>query len=719
MKKTLLIFLLAILLVFGWGVWFFSRTHDQDAHALAAEHDEGDGQLVEYPAAFSGFVQRWNQETANWLARERTGMLQRIRLVEGASADAEGQRLELLKAKKTLIEGELEEFDRIIAAAPFIRELPADQLPDGLQWQNGQGEPDIGDPAALKGGYVNLWNPTGFPATLRQFGPNSKTYFNYSLYDNVEMRLVYIHPQTGNIIPGLAGEWAIGQDGRTVFYKIHPKARYSDGRPVRARDYLLNICLRTSQHAADPYYFGIFRRDYTSIRTYGSNVLALTVPRAKPFLPYVAGRDFYPASPAFYRDFDAAFVLKYQWKVPPTTGGYTVYPNDIVKGRSVTMRRVKTWWARDLKFYRHTCNVDSIIHNFIGDENRALELFRRGEIDAITIHKPEIWNEKMEIPPVFDGYIRRVNFLSEFPRPPFGLFVNMASIPVSNDDVRTGLQYAMNMGLALERVFQGDMRRSGSYASGYGTFTNGRIKPREYSQALARQYFARAGYIHQGEDGILSNVHGKRLEIELTYADMSPLMSSICRLLKQYARACGLEIRLDPLESSVCARKVFEKRHQVAFWAWPLPYPLPQLSKMFHSSLAYDDAGRLIPYTDNIVSAADLELDQYLMEERDAETPDQFREATYKVQQRLHDLAVWVPGWEEPWARVAFWRWVRWPDSDTTRFCYPAIYDPLESHLYWVDPQLKEETEKARSEGKTYPESEETIKPRVIDHNES
>jgi microcin C transport system substrate-binding protein len=42
------------------------------------------------------------------------------------------------------------------------------------------------------------------------------------------------------MIPGLANEWAVSEDGRTIYFRIDPEARYSDGVPVRARDFLVD-----------------------------------------------------------------------------------------------------------------------------------------------------------------------------------------------------------------------------------------------------------------------------------------------------------------------------------------------------------------------------------------------------------------------------------------------------------------------------------------------
>lgn len=704
MTRNLIYVFLVVAAVFLGGAFFFSRCNTD----FFTEEDRI-GKGVSYPSAYTGFVERWNKETAGYFVAEKDKLLQTTELLEQSIQISPDSKKVFLETKRDLVLKELEELDVILSDGPAILELAESELPVNLEWENGLDEPDIGDENALKGGGIRLWNPSPFPSTLRPFGPGSKNFFNYSLYDNVDMRLVDIHPRTGGIIPGVAKEWAVAENGRTVYYRLHPEARYSDGLEVKARDYLLNICLRVSSFAEDPYYRQLYRSRYSAIRTYGDKIIAITIPGVKPFAEYIAADYHYPANPVFYADFDASYVNKYQWKHAPTTGGYTIGTEDIVRGEKITLRRVRDWWAGGLKYYRNSCNVDAVTHCFITDETKALELFKIGEIDAVCIHKPEIWNDKLEIEPVFNGYIEKVSLLTEFPKAPYGLFINAAVKPMNDIDIRKGFHHSMNMDAVLERIFHGDLPRLGSYSSGYGELSNHDIKAREFSPAKAREYFSRAGYDRAGKDGVLQNEKGERLEVELSFVEMSVLMQNMCSLLKQYALQCGLDLKLDVLESSVCSRKVFENRHQVTFWAWPLSYPLPRLYQMFHSSQVFDEQGRLIPYTDNIVNIADHELDRCLMEERRAETREQYKEATHKVQQRIHDLAVWVPGWEEAYARMAFWRWVRWPDSQNTKFCYPVVYDPLESHLYWIDHSIKEETLAGKRKGISFAGSDITV----------
>ncbi len=685
-----------LLAVFTGGVFYFSLRESAVWNEAAGNVDERG-----MPAVFDGFVERWNRSVERELRRELAAGEQQRELLTVSRGEGDGCRLAERERSVERLRRRLEEGDH-------IRVLPLEKMPSGLEWHTGMEEPEIGDPRAVKGGQVRLWINTPFPGTLRAFGPGSENFFNYSAIDNVWIPLVGLHPETFRPIPGLADRWAVSADGRPVFYHLDPEAAYSDGRPVRAEDFLLNICLRTSDAARDPFWTALFRSTFDRITVYGDSVIALTVPSPRPLLPYMACVDFHPAHPGFYHDFNALFLERYQWKAAPNTGGYMVVPGKIRQGERITLARVKSWWAKDRKYYRYSCNADQVEHVFVNLENKAIEMFRRGDLDMMNIRKPEIWEGKLELPEVHRGYIDKYSLEAGYACPPYGLYLNCSDGMLRNTDIRKGLAHAVNMGMVIDSLFRGNMRRLGSYMEGYGDLTLP-LKAPEYSKKKAMEYFARAGFREMGEDGILKNERGERLCLELTFADSSHVMTNVCSIIRQEALKCGVDLKLDPLTYSVCSRKVFEKRYQAALWAWPLDTPFPRLYETFASELAYDGRGNSVGNTNNIFAVADAELDAALDVEREAPDYPALKEALHRAQKRIHDLCIWIPGWREPYTHIACWRWIRWPESPT-RFCSPRLYNPLESHLYWVDDKMKKETQDARRRGIPFEERHEVIR---------
>ena len=74
---------------------------------------------------------------------------------------------------------------------------------------------------------------------------------------------------------------------------------------------------------------------------------------------------FPPLPRKFYSEFGPDFEQRYQWRSRPTAGPYVIKEEDIHFGRSITFTRVKDWWAKDRKFYRHRFNVDRIHYRVV------------------------------------------------------------------------------------------------------------------------------------------------------------------------------------------------------------------------------------------------------------------------------------------------------------------------------------------------------------------
>ena len=173
----------------------------------------------------------------------------------------------------------------------------------------------------------------------------------------------------------------------------------------------------------------------------------------------------------------------------------------IRQGERITLARVKSWWAKDRKYYRYSCNADQVEHVFVNLENKAIEMFRRGDLDMMNIRKPEIWEGKLELPEVHRGYIDKYSLEAGYACPPYGLYLNCSDGMLRNTDIRKGPAHAVNMGMVIDSLFRGNMRRLGSYMEGYGDLTLP-LKAPEYSKKKAMEYFARAGFREMGEDGI-------------------------------------------------------------------------------------------------------------------------------------------------------------------------------------------------------------------------
>ena len=655
---------------------------------------------------FDAFVPIYNRHIGNWLKTQQAATGKEAARVATELTTAEGEAKTALELHAAALALDQEKWGFRLGLGGFLKLGTPAEIPADLVWENGMDQPEIGDPAAKKGGAFRRFIPT-FPPTIRPFGDNANHSFRGDLYDYIDLPMVSLHPQTMEMIPGLAREWATSEDGRTIYFRIDPEARYSDGVPVRALDFLVSVYLRVSDNIVNPYSKQFYRENIAQVAMYDELTVSVSLPEAKIYAPAIAGA-ITPSPPHFYSEYGPDYNERYQWHFPPTTGAYQVLPGDVVKGASITQTRVKTWWAKDRKYYRYRFNPDKLVHTVVRDESKAFELFRAGELDTFFLTQPQLWYEKSEIAPVYDGYIERVTFYNKYPKVPRGLYLNVSKPPLNDLNVRIGIHHAMNWQKVIDVMFRGDSQRLNAFNEGYVTFSDPSIVARPFSIDAARAAFAKAGFAQEGRDGILTKPDGTRLSVSVTYPAM-PQIDRIFAILREEAKACGFELRLDGLEYTVAYKKEMQKQHEMALGSWLINPPVPDFHQFLHSTNAIDEKGNLKPQTNNTFAWHRADTDVLSEKVRTASTAEELKDAAWKLQRIMHDEAIFVPGYSVDFVRIGSWRWVKWPDCENTRFSPPVVYDPHEVFVFWIDEDVKAETQSARRIGKAFPESIRTI----------
>jgi len=576
-------------------------------------------------------------------------------------------------------------------------------LPTDLKWEDGAEQQEFGSPDAKKGGTFRHYIPD-YPRTLRHIGPDANEAMRGYVLDYFALTLVGRHPNTLKPIPALAKQWARGADKKTFYFRIDPDARFSDGEPVRADNFLFTFFFMRSSYHKDPWYQEQFKKRYDAITKYDDLTIAITVAEAKPDSLEGHAGSLTPTPIGFMKQFGEDYVQAYNWKFEPTTGAYEIKESGLKKGQSVTLTHVKDWWAKDKKFYRQLFNPDRIQLEVIRDPNKVVEVFRNGEIDSFRLNLPERWHKTFADtdPLVEKGYVHKVTFFNQIPRPTYGFWVNSSRPLLNNLDVRVGLHYACNWDLVIQQVFYGDYERLNIAEEGFGEFTDTSIKARPFDPNKAAEYFAKAGFTERGADGILKNAQGQRLAFTITNS-YKPLESALV-VVQQEAKKAGLDLSIDTPESTAAWKRFNEKKHDLAFTAFNISVePYPRFWEDWHSSNAYNSDGSVKTDTNNFTQANDKEVDAWITRYDKSEDLAEMKDLAWKIERRVHDNAWFVPGFKSPWYRVGHWRWLKFPAEFDTR----TSRDFEESWAFWIDEDERKATQEAMKSGKTF---EKTVK---------
>lgn len=564
-------------------------------------------------------------------------------------------------------------------------------LPEGIEWMTNDDDPVIGSPDAKKGGtYYSAI--TTFPLTFRTVGPDANS-GTRDLFSNNMMLLVGLHPNTQRLIPVLASHWAYDKDGKTMYFKLHEKAEWSDHVPVTADDFIFSLELMRSKAINDPWHNDNFTKYFDRIVKYDDRTFSISCTDAYPDLWFHL--EMQPRPKHFYKQIDNDFVKKYNWAIEPNTGPYILTGYE--KGKYLIFERKKDWWAKDLRYYQYRYNVDKIKYTVIRDTNVVFEYFKKGEIDVFGATRPNIWHEKAT-GEIFDkGYVEKQWFYNDTKQPTYGLYMNQDKEIFKDINVRLAFAHAINFDKLNKQVLRGDYERLNNYFTGFGEWTNKEIKAREFDINKVEGYMKASGW-KRGSDGIWEK-NGVRYSVTLTYA-VDEYTDRLV-VLKEEAKKAGIEFNLELLDPSAAYKKEMEKKHEVVFTASEDPNLRPDPWQSFHSANAHK------PQTNNMTNTDDPELDRLIDLERNSKDISERITLSHQIQQKIHDVCCWVPLYQVPYVRSLSWRWVRLPESLGTKTSKSLFeeFEPWESKyggLFWIDEDIKKETLEEMKNGKSF-----------------
>ena len=567
------------------------------------------------------------------------------------------------------------------------------ELPEDIEWETNMDDPPIGSPDAIRGGTFYTYLPS-YPLTFRLHGPNSNDMFaSWRRSVSSYLPLVSRHPTTDNYIPILATHWSVQDDYKTIFYRLDPDARWSDGEPITADDYVFAFEFLQDPRIRDPFSNRYMEDYFESVDKIDDHTIRI-VGKQESWRP-LSDYGFSPL-PAHAIELDEEWTDRDNYTPPVVQGPYVI--SSWRTGERVEMTRIDDWWGDEKHYLQGMFNPDRIVVRVIADTTRALDFFQRGQLSYLEVNEARMWANQMDFEALRNGWAHRKQVFVETPQGLYGMIFNLERPLFQSRDFRKALQYLLDFEKLNSQLMHNAYYRIVSAFEGT-PYQNPDIVPYGFDPRRAREHLRAAGFTERGRDGILRNAQGQPARFTLIYPSQG--LERHLTVIQNDFRRAGVDLRLQLMDGGAAFNRALERGFDAIMISMSAGfYPAPH--QYFHSDF------KGIPQNNNFWSYGSERTDELIDTYRFSMDEEERLAAMHELDAIIQDDAIWIPFWMGPYVRFVYWDYVQWPDF----YFHRRARTLTDNQVFWIDPERQERLDRAMSEGRALePSTEVEVDP--------
>jgi len=547
-------------------------------------------------------------------------------------------------------------------------------------------------PQARKGGRLVLHDIGGFdkmnPFTLKGDAP-------YGIEALVFESLAVPSLDEPNAEYGLiAKDIEVADDQLSVVFTLDTNARFSDGSPVTVNDvaYSLATLKGPTVHPFYPYYY----RDISGSEIIDDARIRFTFSQRNRELPMIASQ-----MPVFSeKSFSGEEAAGEGAHLAPPTGSGPYVVARVEQGRSITYTRNPDYWAVDHPARKGMFNFDTITVKYYKDQIVALEAFKAGEFDVMSVNIAKQWARDMVGPRFDSGELVKKLFPHDNNAGMQGFLMNTRRPMFQDRRVRQAIGLALDFEWTNEALFYGQYTRSESFFSNSYLAATGLPEGLEleylnsYRAILPKEVFdtpLKAPVVEGGnglrknlrkamallqdagysvKNGVLVNTAGEPLEFEILL--VLPSFERVMAAFVSNLERLGMKVSYRTIDSTLYTERLknFDFDMVVASYGQSLS-PGNEQRNYWHSEAADR------PGSNNYAGIRSEAVDGLIERIIYAENQEQLAAAC-----RALDRVLWygyylVPNWYMSGYRIAYHNKFSQPET------LPKYYTPMQLILTW------------------------------------
>lgn len=404
------------------------------------------------------------------------------------------------------------------------------------------------------------------------------------------------YDQDGRAVPGVAAAWEVSPDARTYTFRLRPEAKWSDGQPVTAKDFLNSWKRTLTPATGSQYNYQLFPirnaqafaegklADFSEVGVSAPDAHTLVVELENPtpyFLELCAFPTLHPVRT------DLIDRVGDDWVKPEhiiSNGAYALKAWRI--NDRITLEKNPHYWNRD------AVALGSVDVLPISDANVAFNFFASGLADLVMDKglAPPALLEEMKKQPWFHA----APFLGIY-----FLRYNCERGPFADERVRRAFSLAIDKNRIVEKITRaGELPAPGFVPPGIPGYAG--TDGIGFDPDAARRLLAEAGYPGGAGFPLVSYLYSKS---ELNEAIAVELQS-------MWRESLGVNVNLVRQEWKVYLNSLSLLDYDIARSSWVGDYPDPNtFLDMFLTGGGNNRTGWSSPAYDRLIAAAARELD--------------------------------------------------------------------------------------------------------------
>ena len=499
----------------------------------------------------------------------------------------------------------------------------------------------------------------------------------------------------------IADDFELADDGLSVTFHINARARFSNGKSIKAEDVKFSFDTLMTK-AAHPQ-FRIYYEDVESMTVLDELTVRFNFKRKNRELHMIIGE-----ISIFSKDWLAGGDFSQTDDIAPISSGPYIV-DDYERGKYIRYKRNPDYWAVDLPVRKGMYNFDRVTYKYYKDSTIALEAFKAGEFDFFFENYSKRWARSHTGPKYESGEVLKTELKHSNNAGMQGFAINARRDRFKDVRVRRALSLAYDFAWANDHLFYNQYARCDSYFSNSELAATGLPKDDElalldnYREQLPEEVFTREwlppatekkGELRKNlkqardllkqagwsiKDGVLKNDKGVIFSL-----DVLLVQKGFDRILAPYARnlkKLGIEMNYRTVDSSLYKRRIDTYDFDMVVTSYPASMsPGNELKSRFHSQAVNTKGARNLSGIDHPV--VDALIEQVL----NSENRSQLLIASRALDRVLLFGEYLVPNWYIDKHRIAYRNIFEFPET------LPLYYDPMTLLIktWWKKPIVQQ-----------------------------